>query len=219
MYYCTFKPCRRFYKNSKSLQRHITEIHSQENKVFTCVITGCKIKLKRRHYLIKHLENVHNVKKEDAKKLTYNINTETVEPRSTSKIGPNTCRSPYRPVVENISEDEIETTGEDMFSNELSTSKIFKSAMDIINTDYLDVNNNEIYYATKLSEDQTEQINFSSYTVNSINFDSDVEKPDNNVSIKTVARFQVVNSNSQCDFSNNDEQVTDGTLKVVFYEH
>ncbi|XP_060601993.1 uncharacterized protein LOC132755199 [Ruditapes philippinarum] len=83
--------------------------------------------------------------KNDAKKLTYKINTEITENNITTDT--KQVRSPYLPMTENISDVEENTT----------TAEIFANAKKVINTNEdMDFNNNEIFYARKICAEELE---------------------------------------------------------------
>jgi hypothetical protein len=159
--------------------------------------------------------------KTDAKKLTYKINTEITENNITTET--KQVRSPYLPMTENISDVEENTT----------TAEIFANAMKVINTNEdMDFNNNEIFYARKISAEELEldiqekyhyddcDYTFHSYKVkDTMNIlDTDKVQPDNSISLDKVSRFQLVPSGLQDYFNIATDSHSDDEVTIVLYE-
>lgn len=117
MYVCEY--CKRDYQTENGLKRHVKERHV-DLKHYKCIIPLCKAKFIRRAYLLTHLRKVHNFDRATAKHHIRDVQPVKPGPSqipSTCSNGlsdvsdeelPSLCetRSPYRPQVEQLTDDE-----------------------------------------------------------------------------------------------------------------
>jgi hypothetical protein len=100
------------YLHHKSLKRHEREIHSSEKEVFDYIITGCKVKFRKRSYLVTHLRNTHKISLAEAQTLSYSSNSnnhkkskKSTKVEETSDIS-HSKQPTYTPLYEDISDDD-----------------------------------------------------------------------------------------------------------------